>query len=312
MEWRKENFQIESSYDGLLLDVLTIAPKGDCRGILQISHGMCEHKERYQSFMEYMALEGFACVIHDHRGHGKSIRSQEDLGYFYKGGGNALAEDLRQVMQRAKKRWKGKPVILFGHSMGSLVVRNYIKKYDDEIDILIVCGSPSKRPALWVGAAIVEAQRRLSGDRHRSTLLEGLSFGMFNARFAKEKNRFAWVCSLPEVYSEYESSPLCGFTFTVDAYQGLFQLMKETYGKRGWVCKNPNLPILFIGGEEDPCIGSQEKLVQAMKHLKHVGYRNVTGKLYPHMRHEILNEKGKGEVYRNVLSYITKKIKSFN
>lgn len=302
----KKTRSIPSDIDQLMLDVLTAETEDVPRGIVQISHGMCENKERYLPLMEFLAAGGFHSIIHDHRGHGKSVADQKDLGFFYGGGGSALVEDLHQITEYAKTQWPGLPLILLGHSMGSMVARNFIKDYDEEIAVLIVCGSPSKNPMLHVGKAIARVQKSLQGGRHKSHLLEALSFAGYLTRFPGEKSRFAWTCSDPEVVGEYDSSPYCGFTFTVDAYEGLFDLMEETYNTKKWKCQNPDLPILFIGGEEDPCIGSGEKFVQAMKHLKGRGYRHVTGKRYSHMRHEILNECGKAEVFQNILTYMNK------
>ena len=143
-EVRKEIFSEISRADGLKLEVLvTEPPEGrGLRGILQISHGMCEHKERYLDFMEYISSLGFACLIHDHRGHGASVRAEGDLGYMYGGGASALLADLHQLTGTARERWPGLPVVLFGHSMGSLAARCYAKRWDNELHELILCGPP--------------------------------------------------------------------------------------------------------------------------------------------------------------------------
>ena len=88
---------------------------------------------------------------------------------------------------------------------------------------------------------------------HSVRELEAMSFGSFAARFADEKSRFAWCCSDPEVVREYEENPLCGFTFSDDAFFALNDLLKETYGFHGWHCTNRKLPVLFLSGGDDPC-----------------------------------------------------------
>lgn len=296
-----------SECDAHPLSVLEIVPD-KARGVVQIVHGMSEHKERYIPFMEYMAARGFACVIHDHRGHGSSVRTEHDLGYMYEGGGEALIADILQVNKRARKQWEGLPLILFGHSMGSLAVRAFTKRYDDCMDMLVVCGSPSKNPALKMGKAIAAAQKKVLGGRHKSRLLETLSFGSYAARFPGEKNPNAWVCGNPLVIKEYTESPLCGFTFTADGYQALFDLMEEAYCENGWAMKNPKLPVLFISGAKDPCMGNVRKFAQAVQHMRLRGYSDVKGKLYPDMRHEILNEAEKEKVYHDVYLYVMGKL----
>ena len=177
-----------------MLDGLVVEPEEGVQrtALLQLSHGMSEYKERYLPFMEFMAEHGVVCVIHDHRGHGKSVKSEQDLGFMYGAGGAGLVEDLFLVTKWAKKEYPDLPFVLMGHSMGSLVVRAYAKEHDQELDALIVCGSPSKNYLRPLGAAVGHAEAAVLGDEHRSNLLEAMSFGSFAARFADEKSRFAW------------------------------------------------------------------------------------------------------------------------
>lgn len=297
---------ITSRVDRLEISVMSVIPEGEIRGIVQLVHGMSEHKERYLPFMEYLAEEGFLSIIHDHRGHGKSVKFSSDLGYMYGGGTKAYIDDLLLVNETVRERLPGKPLILFGHSMGSLGVRVFAKKYQNCLDGLIVCGSPYKNPALAVGNTLAEWAKDFLGDRHLCRLIEAMSFGPYAMHFPGEKSRFAWVCSDKQVVKEYEESPLCGFTFSADAYLVLFDLMKETYDLKGWEAEHPHMPILFIGGAEDPCIGGRKKFSQAIHTMHRAGYENVKGRLYPGMRHEILNETQKEKVYKEIVCYLGK------
>ena len=152
------NKKIKSKCDKLPLAVTITLPEENVpvRGIVQISHGMAEHKERYYPFMEFLANNGYIGVINDHRGHGDSVKSEDDLGYFYDTTATYIIEDLHQITQEIKKEYPDLPVYLFGHSMGSLVVRCYLKHYDNDIDKLIVCGSPSKNSAAGLGIVLVK------------------------------------------------------------------------------------------------------------------------------------------------------------
>lgn len=302
--------EIKSRKDGLGISVLTVFPKLEqakgYRGIVQILHGMSEYKERYLPFMEYLAEKGFVTVIHDHRGHGASVRSQKDLGYMYGAGTEAFLDDILQVNEEMHKKFPGIPLILFGHSMGSLAARAFTRKYDDRIDALILSGSPSRNPARPVGSIIAGVQKKLLGKKHPSKLLEGMSFGTYAAKFRDEESIFSWVCSVPEIVQEYDRNPLCGFTFTTDAYLVLFELMKQAYSEKGWQCTKPDMPVLFVGGADDPCIGGARKYADALKHMRLAGYRNVKGKLYPGMRHEILNEREKEKVFHDINVFLRK------
>ena len=305
---KKYESYFTSEADGLRISVLAVLPdEKPYRGVVQLVHGMSEYKERYLPFMEYLAENGYVSVIHDHRGHGKSIRDKDDLGFMYGDGADGMKTDMHTVNKGIHENLPGLPLILMGHSMGSLAVRAYAKDHDDCMDMLIVCGSPSKNPARAMGSAIARIEQALFGPRHKSRLLETLSFGSYAARFASEKNRHAWVCSDKKIYEEYAKSDLCGFTFSDNAYLGLFGLMKEAYDVKHWNCTNSKLPILFIAGAEDPCITNVRKFAQAVQAMRHAGYVDVKGKLYPEMRHEILNEKNKEQVYHDVVTYIKKK-----
>ena len=92
-------FTLKSLHDGLDLSVLVVRPDGEVRAVLQILHGMCGSKERYIPFMSYMSARGIACVAHDHRGHGGTVLSDDDLGYMYEEGHDALVDDIHVVNQ---------------------------------------------------------------------------------------------------------------------------------------------------------------------------------------------------------------------
>lgn len=298
-----------SEADALEISVLCIMPDEGkkCRGIIQLVHGMSEHKERYIPFMEYLAERGYITVIHDQRGHGKSVFEKNDLGYMYGGGAEAMLQDIMTVNSEIRRNFPELPLILFGHSMGSLAVRAFAAEHDDRMDMLIVCGSPSENKARPLGRAIAVIEGKIFGSRHRSKVLEVLSFGTYAAKFQKEKNKNAWICSDPEVYRAYSESELCGFTFSDDAYIALFDLMKKAYSVRNWKCRKHDMPILFISGADDPCLGNVRQFAHAVQNMRKAGYTDVRGKLYPNMRHEILNEKEKEKVWQDIVAYAKKK-----
>lgn len=297
-----------SEADGLEISVLALIPDDKpYKAVIQLVHGMSEYKERYLDFMEYLTSLGYIAVIHDHRGHGRSVRSKNDLGYMYGGGADALLKDIGTVNRKLRTEFKELPLILMGHSMGSLAVRAFAASHDSCMDMLIVCGSPSYNSARPMGVALAKAEKAVFGDRHRSWLLEAMSFGPNVYKFREDKNCTSWICSDPEVAKEYEKSELCGFTFTDDGYLTLFELMKRAYDAEHWSCTNPKMPVLFISGADDPCLIDVRHFSQAVRTMRRAGYVDVKGKLYPGMRHEILNEKDKEKVYRDISVYLKKK-----
>ena len=190
MEYTKISKKMKSPVDGLELDLLILVPEEAPKGILQIHHGMAEYKERYLPFMKYFAEAGYVAAIHDCRGHGKSVRTKKDLGYMYGAGMDALIEDTAEVTRMLKEEWQGVPLILLGHSMGSMVVRCFTKKYDDLLNMLVVCGSPSKNPGAKIGIALAAVQEKISGAHHVSRFLELLSLGSYSGKFAGEGSKY--------------------------------------------------------------------------------------------------------------------------
>lgn len=306
---QEESFNVLSSTDGLLLKGTLFYPDEEIKGVFLIAHGMCEHKERYFSFMKYLAERGFACGIYDHRGHGESLRDEKDLGYFYRDGKVGVVEDLQNIVCFMKERFDVKnnalKFFLLGHSMGSMVVRCYLKKYDGELDGLLVVGSPSKRTGIFWGRGLARCMQTLRGSRFHSKLLDCLAVNSsYEARFAKEKLLHAWICSDKQVVDAYNADPKCNFTFTVNGYKVLFWLMNKTYNKKKFQVNRPDLPIYFLAGREDPCIINESNFAKAMENLRSVGYMQVSGKTYSDMRHEILNEKGKEQVYEEIADFL--------
>lgn len=299
-----QKLRIEASADGIQLGVAFVEPETESMGIVQLVHGMCEHKERYYGFMEFLAANGYVCVIHDHRGHGESVKDPADLGYMYGGGWRAMVEDIEKVRIWSAEKWPHLTRTLLGHSMGSMAVRSYVKRYGDRIDRLIVCGSPSSNQAAWAGRLLSGTIGLVRGDHHRPQIMQDIAFGSFNKPFEGEGYASAWVCSDRKTLEEYHHDPLCQFIFTANGFRNLMGLMMDCYSRKGWTVADPDMPVLFISGADDPCRIGDRQHRNSIDLMRKVGYRHVDSILYPGMRHEILNETGRQEVWDRVLSYI--------
>lgn len=300
---KKEELTLVSDFDGLELGVSLRIPERP-RGILQLVHGMAEHRERYHDFMDYCAERGLIVAIHDHRGHGASVKSNDDYGYFGKGGIEALVQDVHQITMYLRGRFPGQKLALFGHSMGSLIVRCYTQEFDQDIDNLIVCGSPSKRVGAGMGILAAKFLQIFHSDHYRSKFINALAFGGYNKKFANPASPNSWIVSDPAVVAAYDADARDGFVFTLNGFETLFSLIKRAYRKQGWAMQNPDLPVFFIAGADDPCIISAKDFAKAVNFLRGRGYKNAKSKLYPGMRHEILNEIGKEEVWQDVVGEI--------
>ena len=291
-------FTLPASGDGITLSLALTVPETEPKAVLQLVHGMSEHKGRYLPLMQFLSSRGYACVMSDLRGHGASAATPSDLGYFSKGGWKGTVADIAAVSAWCKERFPGLPLFLFGHSMGSMLVRAYSKEHDEDIAGLVVCGSPSANSAAGLGKILARIVWMFNGWRYRSRFLAQLATGNYGKRFKRKGgSAHAWICSDNAVVEAYDADPLCGFPFTVNGYYNLFALMQDIYDEKGWNVRHPDLPVLFIAGAEDPCIVSLKKFASAVSFFRGRGYSNVTSKVYPSMRHEIHNETGKQAVW---------------
>lgn len=296
-------YTIPSEYDGLPLSCLVYLPDFTPKGIVQIEHGMCEHKERYEEFMSFLCERGYVAACHDHRGHGDSVRTQEDWGWFGDTTGEAIVDDAVQFTKHLKEKYPDIPVTLFGHSMGSMVVRCYIQKQEKLIDKLIVCGSPSKNPLAPIAVGLAKIIGFFKGTRHRSKTLTYLSTGKGDERFQGE-GKCAWLSKNRANVEAYLQNPKCRYKFTCNGFENLFHLMANTYDKKRYAVENAALPIHFVAGADDPVIESEKQWNDAVDFMRSLGYEKVTGKLYEGLRHEILQEEERGQVFDDLLSFI--------
>ena len=285
--------------DDLVIYGTIIEPKGKAKGVVQILHGMCEHKERYYNFMKYLSDNGYVAVIHDHRGHGESINDIYKLGYF----GNdkdILTKDAYLVTKYIKDKYKDLDLYLFGHSMGSLVARRYISFHDDEIKKLILCGTPTYNPLSSIGVILANIVSLFKGEYYISKLLYDLSLGSYSKGF---DTKDGWLCSDKKIREEYKKDKLCGFPFTVNGYKMLFKLMSNINKKKEYKLNNKYLSIFLIGGSDDPVIINEDKFNHLKVFLENLGYK-VSSKLYKGLRHELLNEVDKDKIYSDIIKFL--------
>ena len=297
------NFLLRSGYDGVDISVVMTTPESAPIAVLQLAHGMCGCKERFLPFMSFMSEHGVVCIANDHRGHGGSIKNKEDRGYMYSGGHVALVEDMKMVFDWVHARFPELPVIMLGHSMGSLAVRTYMKRYDGDIAGAIICGSPSDNPLAPAALLLARVLCLYKNGRLKAGMFRDMASWAYNRRFASE-GKDAWICSDPAVRKEFFENPSCSFGLTANAIRSVLSMMKETYSRNGWRMANPDMPVYFISGADDPCMRGEAAFHSAALHLADLGYHNVTSALYTGMRHEVLNETGKEMVWEDVLSHI--------
>ena len=295
------NKKIKSKQDGLELELAIMEPSSNPIGIVQLVHGMSEHKERYYDFMNYLAQNGYICAIHDHRGHGASLKDPSHLGYFYTEDSSVIVDDAYQVTEYLKERYPSLSISIFSHSMGTLVSRNYLKKYDHELEKIVLCGPPTENKLAGFAVFLAKISSIFYGKYKPNKFLNALSVGQYSKGYERQ---LGWICSNPDTVQAYEADPLCGFIFTTNAFINLFKLLESAYNGRDWRPKNVDLAIFLIAGEDDPVIQGKEKFKGLERFLKSLGYKNIKSKLYKGMRHEILNERDKETIYQDVLEFL--------
>lgn len=287
-----------SDFDGLNISAVAAVPSGNIYGVVQILHGMNEYKERYYDFMDYLAEQGFISVIHDHRGHGHSIREEGDLGFMYENGGEGLVADIAQLNRIIHEEYTVLPCFMIGHSMGSIGARCFLKENDSAIDGLILLGTPPyssfSAPVRAIGSAISKG-----GDlRNKIDKVEAAAEKLFNKGFGTTPR--SWLTSRKEIVEEFNANPLSNYVYTLSAYESFMYMLKEAYSRRGWKVTSPQLPIRFLSGKKDPVMLSEKKFYKAVEKLRQKGYESISHRLFDNMRHEILNEKNNITVYRDI------------
>ncbi len=279
-------------------------PEGNesIKGVISVVHGMAEHTARYIPIAEYLCSKGYAVFMHDHAGHGKSVSSGENLGYFSKEDGNEkIVDDVKQVTELIKKELPGKPLILWGHSMGSFVTRRFIAKYPDVVNGAVICGTSGANPAAGAGILIAKAVGKLLGGHHRSNFLDTMAFGTYNSKF-EQKTGFEWLSVNNENIEAYVKDPLCGYKFTSSGFKDLFSLLKSVSGK-DWYSAVPDIPLFIISGDMDP-VGNYGKGVREVyDKLTASAHSKVSIKLYEGLRHEIHNEAERYIVLDDIVNF---------
>lgn len=299
-----EYYSLKSNHDDLSISVMSVIPACPARAILIVVHGLLGSKERFIPFMESMSSKGILCIAHDHRGHGESIKSEKDRGYMYKGGSKAMVNDLKLTVEDAVSRYGRLPVFILGHSMGSMAVRSLIKQNDRYFKGVILCGSPAYTPLSQAGRILTGLATFIGLGRIRPKMIQNMTSDMYNKRFKAEGPQ-AWTCSDPSVRHAFANDPRYNFRLTINGAHALTSLIHMAYIEKNAVPVTENLPIIMLQGGDDPCAGDAGSVGKSADALRICGYENVCTRTYPHMRHEILNETGKENVWNDILSFIT-------
>ncbi|MGG7178561.1 alpha/beta hydrolase [Clostridium paraputrificum] len=286
-------------------------PKGEnIKAVIQIAHGMTERSLRYDYFARKMNEEGYIVYANDHRGHGETAGSKEELGYIAdEDGFNWMVKDLKELTDIIKVENPSIPVVLLGHSMGSFLSQRYAELYGDEIDYLILSGTNGKPKKITkLGAVIANREIKKYGRRHISKRMDKLSFGDFNKEFAPARTNFDWLCSVEEEVNKYMNDELCGFVCSSSFYYDLINGLWAIHKKENLARIPKKLPMYIFAGDRDPVGYSGKGIVNLYDCYRELQIEDVSFKLYKDGRHEMLNEHNKDEVIKDILLWLEDRI----
>ncbi len=279
-------------------------------GVVQLVHGMAEHIDRYDAFARFLASHGFLVVGHDQIGHGRSC-SPEHWGELPVGSGaQALVEDIDVLRGMTQQRIAtGTPYIVFGHSMGSFEVRSYIAHHGEGLAGAIICGT-GFLPATASKAALklTWLESFFKGAEHRSSFVDSMGAGGYGKTIPNARTNLDWLSHNRKNVDDYIADPSCGFMFSVGAYHEIAVLTSEVNSPTCAASVPHDLPLLYVGGAEDPVGDNGEGVEKAAALARGAGSTDVTVKIYPRMRHEILNETGHEQVFADVLAWVEKHV----
>lgn len=281
------------------------ADVGRLRGVVQVVHGMAEHVGRYDEFARFLAGRGYLVCGDDHIGHGRSaepgLRGHVPLS----AGANALVEDERRLHELVSGRVPADvPYFLFGHSMGSFIARVYLSRHAEGLSGAVICGTGSVPVGLSrAGNALSRAIAALRGERHRSSLVDGMGAGAY-ARSVRGPTGFEWLSRDEGNVERYLADEACGFMFTVGGYAALTSLTAESCSRAAARRVPRDLPLLFVSGAEDPVGDCGRGVRRAACLYLDAGGSDVSVRIYDGMRHEILNEGGRSRVFRDVATWL--------
>jgi alpha-beta hydrolase superfamily lysophospholipase len=308
---RASNFTFSAS-DGKKLFVYRFLPGEGVvlKGVVHIAHGLAEHAARYGRVSEALTAAGYAVYANDHRGHGKTAADGE-IGFIESPGGFArLVQDLIELIAQEKRDHAGLPLALFGHSMGSYLVQEFIIGHGTEVKAAVLSGSTGKPPPIaTLGRLVSRVERLRLGKQGHSSILRALSFDAFNKQFAPTRTRFDWLSRDPAEVDKYVADPLCGFDASTSLWVELLDALSNIArpGRQAQIPKD--LPVYVFSGSEDPVSEKTRGLEQLLGAYRRAGLRDVTHRFYQGARHETLNETNRDEVTRDLVAWLDAHLK---
>lgn len=273
--------------------------------ILQICHGMAEHIKRYKNFAKFLESNGIKAFGMDNRGHGESVDNELYGHISDENGDKKTVSDVLLLNEYIRENFPNKKIILMGHSMGSMIVRSFLNYHSDKIDGAIICGTCGVYSAKHkISSLLGKFLCSIGGKRKKYEFINRLAFKSYNSKIENKKTEFDWLTRDEKEIDKYILDKNCGFLCTNAFFVDLINLIKDISSKENISKIRKELSILFIAGKMDPVGEYGKGVLKSYKLYKDAGIKNTKINLYDGMRHEILNEIGKEEVYSDIIKFL--------
>ena len=303
------NFMERETYQsstGAKINLYSLFPMGEVRAVIHIAHGMAEHAIRYSRFASELTDSGYAVFAHDYRGHGFTEASDAPQGVFAESNGFSLVlEDQNEVINLIKQRLPNKPIICFGHSLGSIINLNFALKYPDQVNALACWNSGIETGLLpQVSRKILAFEALIRNPKLPSLIAWKLSFGAWNAKFKPNRTEFDWLSQDEKEVDLYVEDPLCGFDVSISMWRDILDGVFYAGNKKNLKSLSKELPVHIIGGANDPCTNYGRDMEKLAIKLRNNGLADVTCKILERTRHESLNEINRDQTTALFISWL--------
>lgn len=304
---RKEEFTFDSRDGVSKIYACSWIPEEQPLCILQIVHGMKDRIGRYDAFAAYLAQRGILVVGEDHLGHGKTVPVGGTYGYFCENdAATVVVRDVHRLKKLMEEKYPTTPYLLFGHSMGSFIVRNYLSRYGTGIEGAILCGTGTpKMTELILAKCLATVIGKVKGTNYVSRMLDDISTKSYMSGVENACTEYDWLTTDRGEVEKYAADSLCSsFKFTVNGYHTLYELAARMQKRKNLERIPKKLPILIVSGTEDPVGSKGLAPKQLYDTYLNLDFTKVTLKLYNGARHEVLFEKVKETAYEDLYSWI--------
>jgi alpha-beta hydrolase superfamily lysophospholipase len=312
MEMQSYTFKAKDGLEIVSFKWLPENPE-NARAVFSLVHGSLEYAGRYEHFIRFLTDAGFIVYAHDIRGHGKTAEKSGEFVYFSEqpNGWELAVEDVHTVTKQIQLDFPGLPVFIFGHSMGSMLVRDYISQHGSDLKGAIICGTGRATPLLMYSGLLVAKLFSLTGKKRESGFLHQLIYGELNKPIENPQTDFDFLSRDPVEVQKYIDDPWCGrmtrVEYALELVRGVIRINRAA----AYENTPTTLPLFLISGEKDPVGGPDGQYVKEVAQAyEKAGVESVITRLYKGARHELVNETNRDEVMGDIAEWLNARLQA--